>query len=200
MGSGSLNATIIHVPADQPTIQAGIDEAMGGDTVLVADGTYTGPGNRDIDFGGKGVYLKSENGADVTIIDCQGTKVERHRGFHFHSGEDTTAVVDGFTIQGGYGRFDGPFGEIVGGGIKCDSSSSPMIINNTISGNTASADIIIGFPGGGGGIYCHENSNPIISANTISGNSAIGHFEGSNGGGVYCRANSNPTITANTIN
>lgn len=32
-------STIIHVPADEPTIQAGIDATVNGDTVLVADGS-----------------------------------------------------------------------------------------------------------------------------------------------------------------
>ena len=42
---------IIHVPGDQPTIQAGIDAAEDGDIVLVADDTYTGDGNKNLDFG-----------------------------------------------------------------------------------------------------------------------------------------------------
>ena len=168
-------ATVIHVPADQPTIQAGIDAAIPGDTVFVADGTYTGNGNRDIDFGGKGIVLKSENGPDFTIIDCQGDSLDPHRGFYFHSGEDSTAVVDGFTIRNG--------NAVNGGGISCNFNSSPTISDNTISGNSAN---------NGGGIHCRYSS-PTISNNTISGNSASYY-----GGGIYCR-NSNPTISDNTF-
>ena len=70
-----ISATIIHVPADQSTIQAGIDAAVDGDTVLVADGTYMGDGNRDIDFKGKAITVSSENGAENCIIDCQGSEL-----------------------------------------------------------------------------------------------------------------------------
>ncbi|UCC44408.1 MAG: right-handed parallel beta-helix repeat-containing protein [Candidatus Zixiibacteriota bacterium] len=180
--SGSVHSTTIHVPADQPTIQAGIDAAIVGDTVLVANGTYTGDGNRDIDFHGKGVVLKSEHGPNLTIIDCQGSG----RGFYFHSGEDSTTVVSGFTIQGGSGHHDGPDGRPAGGGIMCDSSSSPRIINNTISGNSA----VCRCGGTGGGIHC-TNSNPTISNSTICGNSAV------SGGGIFCHESS--PIIINTI-
>ena len=70
-----------------------------------------------------------------------------------------------------------------GGGICCNHSS-PTITKNTITENSA---------GYGGGIYCVD-SNPTITNNTISGNSAE-----DGGGGIYCYDNSSPTIENNTI-
>jgi hypothetical protein len=80
------------------TIQKGIDEAVNGDTVTVADGVYTGTGNRDIDFNGKAITVQSENGPENCIIDCNGTESEPHRGFYFHSDEKKVEVYSALIL------------------------------------------------------------------------------------------------------
>ncbi len=185
-------ADILHVPGDYPTIQAGIDAAVNGDEVVVADGVYTGPGNRDIDFGGKLITVRSENGANNCIIDCQGDG----RGFYFHSGETSAAVVEGFTVTNGYSFPDLPPGNGWGGGIFCQDSS-PTITNCAIVGNTAvagagvSADLesrltisdcvitanaTLGGNGTGAGMYLLGGAT--ITDCTVSGNSATGQTGG----------------------
>ena len=60
--------TTIQVPADQPTIAAGLAAAASGDTVLVAPGTYL---EANLSFGGKDLSLVSEAGPGQTVIDAQ---------------------------------------------------------------------------------------------------------------------------------
>ena len=81
------------------TIQAGIDAAENGDTVLVADGVYMGAGNRDLDFGGKLITVRSEHGPESCIIDCQGSEIDPHRGVYFHTRETAEAGVQGFSLH-----------------------------------------------------------------------------------------------------
>ena len=133
-------AAMIHVPADQPTIQSGIDAAENGDTVLVSDGIYTGAGNVNISFSGKQITVKSRSGAEATIIDCEETA--NTRGFAFESKETHDSVLDGFTIKNGV--------QDLGGGIYCHTAS-PTIKNCVITENRATATRFHGQ--GGGGIY-----------------------------------------------
>ncbi len=121
-------AAILRVPSEFTTIQSGIDAAVDGDTVLVDDGTYKGAGNRDIDFTGKAITVKSENGPSVTTVIPEGDVNNQHRGFHFSSGETEASILEGFTIWRGYTRDPGG-----GGGILCEENSSPVIRNCTIA-------------------------------------------------------------------
>ena len=164
---------IIYVPANQPTIQAGIDAAVNGDTVLVADGIYTGEGNVNLDFKGKAITVKSEGGAENCVIDCENKPGTR--GFYFHNFEGPDSILDGFTIQNG--------NVSDGGGVYCYNSDL-TIMNNIITGNSVS--------GQGGGIRCHYLAEVRIINNIITGNSA------GQGGGIACQ-NASPTMMNNTI-
>ena len=160
----------VHVPGDVSTIQEAIDLVLDGTTVLVADGTYSGAGNKNIDFRGKPITVKSENGPDRTVIDCE----KEGRGFSFFTGEGASSRLEGFTIK------EGNSAEGFGGGLYC-SRTSPTISDCIITGNAASE------PGYGGGIYC-DNSSPTIQDCIISDNTVFKY-----GGGVYCYE-SNPAI------
>ena len=158
-------ADTIRVPEDFSTIQAGIDASVDGDTILVASGTYSGEGNRGLDFKGKTISVMSEAGSESTVIDCENLD----RGFYFHKNEDETSCLNGFTVQNGFSD--------LGGGIHC-ASSSPTI---------SDCVIITSYAENGGGIRCHSAS-PILIGCTLQDN------EGSKGGGIHCTA-SNPSLT-----
>ncbi len=118
------------------TIQAAIDAARKKkDIVQVADGVYTGDGNRDIGFGGRLITVRSENGPDNCIIDCQGSANDPHRGFYFHNSETQDAKLDGFTIKNGYATDASPGGPY-GGGMYI-REASPTVTNCTFDGNFA---------------------------------------------------------------
>ncbi|MHC4573231.1 MAG: S8 family serine peptidase [Planctomycetota bacterium] len=162
----------IYVPGDYTTIQAGIEHCWDGGTVWVTDGVYTGEGNRDIDFRGKIVTVRSENGPENCIIDCNGSEAEPHRGFYFHSEETPNSVVDGFTITSGWVPDEGGGIKCTGAGLYRPCGSHPTIANCVITGNTATD--------GGGISYTHHHLNPEIKNCIIRGNTAKGY-----GGGIF---------------
>lgn len=159
----------IRVPADQPTIQAAIDASTPSGMVIVADGVYTGPGNRDIDFKGKSIKLRSENGALATIVECGGSQLEPHRGFTLITNENS-AVIDGFTIREAYANegaaiqifgcsprienciFESNSASVSGGAIRC-KSASPLILNCMFVENEAMV---------GSAVYLIGGSTPVI--------------------------------------
>ena len=191
----------LDVPRQHATIQAAIDDANDFDVVVVADGTYTRQGNRDIDFKGKAITVRSESGPERCIIDCEGGPEQLHRGFDFHNGEDDSSILEGFTITGGLAER--------GGAISC-VGSSPWVRDCIIENNRTAIDPSVphggGSPGGrGGGVYCESSSmvleGCVIRDNKTSAGYGVG-FEwpffhggdGGDGGGIYCDEDSYPII------
>ncbi len=171
------------VPADYPTIQSAIDASAPGDVVEIADGTYTGVGNRNLDFGGRAITVRGASGDPaLCIIDCQ----QAGRGFLFQSGEPAAAIVEGLTITNG-NVTNGDVDDNVGGGVLC-YGSSPTFIRCTISDSTAFY---------GGGVVCWFGAPAFVDC-TISGNSAFGESSAVAGGGFYCY-DSSPTLTSCSI-
>ncbi|MBU4262276.1 MAG: right-handed parallel beta-helix repeat-containing protein [Proteobacteria bacterium] len=165
-----------YVPDDYPTIQAAVDATWGGETIIVRAGTYTGEGNKNITIN-KIITIKSEEGPENTIIDCEGVG----RGVSFTNVSNLT-VLDGFKIINGSVAGTEPYG----GGIYC-SSASPQISNCIINDNSAG--------GTGGGIYS-TGGTPSFTNCIINDNSA-----GGTGGGVYTSSGgtfSNCIINDNT--
>jgi predicted outer membrane repeat protein len=190
------HAAVIHVPGDQPSIKEGIAAASEGDTVQVAAGTYSGALNRDIDFNGTNLTLVSESGYMSTVIDCG----QAGRGLLFHSGEDTTSVVSGFTIQfavadtgagawcvgGSSPRFEDCLFQLnmvtdFGGAVACTRASTPIFRSCTFAGNYATG----GTSPRGGAVGCMGASHALLEGCSFSANTAAAF-----GGAVYCYASS----------
>ncbi len=182
---------------DCPTIQAGVDSAAVGDTLMLWPGTFLGPLNREIDFGGKDILLTSQAGAAVTVIDCEASG----RAFSFTGGETSDATVSNLTIT------NAQWG--TGGAIYIDNASptitdnifmnnnattgaaiyvkhgSPLVDNNLFEGNAAAQY--------GGAMFLDESGVATISNNIMRGNTAsLG------GGAIYCSLHS-PDILNNLI-
>ena len=64
---GSARAATINVPGDQPTIQAAVNAASAGDTIVVAAGTY----NEDV-LVNKTVVVQGAGAGSSSVMDCCG--------------------------------------------------------------------------------------------------------------------------------
>jgi len=159
----SVSASTIHVPREEATIQAGIDAAANGDTVLVDPGTYF----ENINFNGKAITVSSAGGAAVTIVD--GGNIAPV--VTFSSGETTDSMLSRFTLQHGASSYESRY---MAGGIYI-SYSSPTVSDNIITDNTAL--------GGGGGIAV-EFGSPRIIGNKIQNNTQGAGSGGIGGGGI----------------
>jgi hypothetical protein len=143
--------------------------------IAVMDGTYAGPGNRDLDFQGKAIWLHSAHGPDSCVLDCQASSSEPHRAFYFHTGEVSTSIVEAFTIRGGYAD--------QGGAILCEASS-PTLTNCRLEQNSPKAvwlsstqvtlkgtvEVESGSLGGSGTVFLSKGSELTVADGVIACN------------------------------
>jgi len=156
-----INSETIRVPADQPTIQAGINAASDSDTVIVNPGTWV----QGISFSGKSIVVGSlylttneESYISGTVIDGNNAS----SAVSFTGGEDSTTVLCGFTVQNG--------SAIEGGGIRCEDAQ-PTLKNLIVRNNSVTMD------GGGLALF---GSSVVVQDVSFQGNIA------EVGAGVYC--------------
>ncbi len=158
--TGALGATI-NVPADQPTIQAAINVATPGSEILLADGIHSGPGNRDVNFMGKLITVRSASGnAAACVIDCLGLG----RGFLFNSAETPASQLRNVTIRNG-----DALGGAFGGGIHC-LAASPTIAGCIIRDCEADS---------GGGLSIVSSTALVLDCTVTMCEASV------SGGGVY---------------
>ena len=182
-----------YVPDDFSTIQDAVKAAVTGDTIIVRPGTYV----ENVDLRDRGIILRSEMGAHVTVIDGNRSGPVVTFDSWPDTGNDPGFTLDGFTITNGSGK---NYGVICNGGgiyLPFNASSSPVIMNNIITGN------IIDEPGSvcaGGGIYS-SRGHPYIRNNIITSNMVKG--EAAYAGGVHLSTGSfslrNNYIAGNSV-
>ncbi|MBU1261505.1 PEGA domain-containing protein, partial [bacterium] len=184
------------------TIQEGVNACLTGGTVSASAGTYT-----EVVYINKQIALV---GVGTPTIDASGlgdTNVVT-----FDGASTNNALISGFKLYGATGGWPNS-----GMGIRC-YSSSPIILNNIIIGNTygifcySSSPTILNniIIGNYHGIFCYSSSLTILNNTILENYYGISCFESSsptilnntiseNGYGIYCWKNSSPSITNNTI-
>lgn len=173
---------------DFPTIQDALNAARTGDVIALLPGTYRGPGNRAIDFLGKGVLVQSASDDPTNcVIDCEGTTF----GAMFVRGEWRDAGVRGVTFTRGSStlagaividessptiekcHFNDNFASGMGGGAIAWTATEGVIRDCVFEANHTSL--------GGGAIYSHLASGAEISDCVFRNNSAQSAPFGSGG-------------------
>jgi hypothetical protein len=135
------------------TIQKGVDTAQEGDTVLVADGTYTGPGNKNISLGYRNMTICSANGPRNCIIDLENDG----KGFVLDWANTAATCIDGFTIM------NGNPGDVYNYGVGISCTTCGAIIRNCIIKNHSGVQW-------GAGIDVRFRGQPVIVNSIFTGN------------------------------
>ena len=148
--SGNYFGQMLRVPENYPSIQAAINMAFPGDTILVADGTYV-----ENVIIGKPVTIRSENGYRTTTV------IAENSGDHVFSTGLEHVTIEGFTIYGAFGLEEA--------GIFLGQYSKHCVISNNRLGYDPSHTNYYG-------ISLLESSNNIIAGNICTANHETGIY------------------------
>ena len=198
-------ATVINVPADHGTIQAAIDAAQSGDTILLANGTYTeniSIRNKNLVIASAYINTLETNHISATILKSAATQYEAKAIIDVSGVRTYTLKLVGITIQDGFNtqsvRISGynttiehsVFENNGGGGIYIIDGDA-RITKSTFTNNTS-------YEGFGGAIYLqmsNEGRSIQIDSSTFTNNNAAGY-----GGAIYSTVyKSELKIIGNTI-
>lgn len=169
---------------EYPTIQDAIDAAAEGSIVELADGVYMGDGNRDLDFGGKILTVRSASGNPSScVIDCEGGPGDEHRAFYFDNAEPPECTIADIKITGGYGESVAAYG----GAVRCGRFTSPTFSNVSFYVNSVVSGALRG-----GAVHADSASAPTFIGCSFIGNEAL------NGGALSTDA-ADVTMTDCTI-
>ena len=153
----------IRVPAEYATIQAAINIAVDGQTILVAPGSYVG----SVNFGTKKLVVRSESGPDVTTIRTPGVST----GILMTGGQGPETVLEGFTVVPNAASTPELIGALNGQVIRNCRISNPGGIGVVLRGTTVLSDSLIvacsiGVYATSGGL----STNATVQNCTIAGN------------------------------
>jgi parallel beta-helix repeat protein len=156
-GDTYVTSTVIYVPDDYPTIQAAVDAASPGDTIIVRDGTYIE--NVDVN---KSLTIRSENGAEVTIVQAANPNDP------VFEVRVNYVSISGFTVKGATGT----------SGIYLNSANYSEISNNKLSDNNWGIHLLAAnnnkinnctVYGSERGIYLEHSSHNVVENCTLQG-------------------------------
>ena len=175
------------------TVQDALNASADGDTIELVNGRHSGPGNRDLDFGGKSIVLRSQRGdALYCVLDADGYYLDPpdpHFNLRFGPSRSVgrptvgppTVAVENLRIEDGFES------------VVCDSGSAPVFRNCTFERSYRAVScmgaspvfINCSFDNNNSALICDEGSTVVVDGGRVWQN-----YSFDDGGGIFVRASS----------
>ncbi len=165
---------------DFPTIQVAVLSSSNGDVIELTPGTYTGPGNTDVNITDLMITLRSQSGLPGQVfIDCNANSSDPRRGLLVVGDGCSGTLIEGLTIINGYGYQSGI---VSAGALLIKNFASPMVRNCVFENNHSGME----WNNAGGAVYVDSHCDATFEGCEFRGNSAF--FGGAVGVNHYSTA------------